>query len=509
MKEVIVETALGKIRGTIEKGVYSFKGIPYGGPTGGPNRFMPPTKPEPWSGIRDATRLGPASWQILIPDSGMFGIGGLDSMSEDCLVLNVWTPGLNDRSKRPVMVWLHGGGFYMGSGDSPGASLAGSRDVVCVTVNHRLGAFGYLHLAELAGEKYASSGNAGLLDLVAALEWVRDNIETFGGDPGKVMIFGVSGGGEKVGALMAMPAAKGLFYRAVVQSGPLQRAKTSGDATRLAQEFLSLLDVSPKNINVLHEIRASSIYQAWLALKPTKGWPGGANQFEPVVDGTVLPAHPFDPVAAPTASHIPLMIGTTKDELTLLLSEKDTVLEKDDFDGLREALMQKPAWFFNSKTTAEQIDGYIAAYRHKNPEATAMDIWIYFVNLKTHIASILLAERKVADGKAPVYMYLFNWESPALNGILKACHALDEPLAFNYVDPPPAIIGNAPERFKLGERVSGAWAAFARNGDPNHEGIPHWPAYTAKNRATMIIDTEWKVKNDPFAKERKEWYGLL
>ena len=506
MKEIIIETTHGKLRGMKENGVYAFKGIPYGGPTSGQNRFMPPVPAEPWTGIRDATRFGPVAWQVLVPDSGMFGIGGFDAMSEDCLVLNVWTPGLNDNGNRPVMVWMHGGGFFMGSGNAhPGHTLARTQDVVSVNITHRLGVFGYLHLSELAGEKYASSGNAGMLDLVAALEWVRDNIAVFGGDPEKVMIFGVSGGGEKVSALLAMPAAKGLFHRAVIESGALQRTKTSEEATRPARELLHVLGISQKNINALHEIHASSIYQAWFKIKPTKGWVGEVNHFDPVVDGNVLPMQPFDRVAAPSASNVPLIIGTTKDELNLLLSEKDSVLQKDDFSMLHELFMQKPAWFFSSNTTPEQIDGYIEDYRRKYPKATAMDIWIYFLNMKTHISSILLAEKKAAGGPAPVYMYSFRWESPALNGILKACHALEVPFVFNDVDPPPAIVGNTPERFNLGERVSGAWAAFARTGDPNHKGIPFWPAYTAEKRSTMIINKEWQVQDDPYKEEREEW----
>jgi para-nitrobenzyl esterase len=506
MKEIIVETTFGKLRGVTENGVYAFKGIPYGGSTSGPNRFMPPVPAEPWTGVRDATRFGPVAWQPLIPDSGMFGIGGFDAMSEDCLALNVWTPGINDNGKRPVMVWMHGGGFYMGSGNGhPGNALARTQDVVSVNVTHRLGIFGYLHLGELLGEKYASSGNVGLLDLVKALEWIRDNIAVFGGDPGNVTIFGVSGGGEKVSALLAMPAAKGLFHRAIVQSGALQRTKTPEEATRPARELLDVLGISRKNANNLHEIHASSIYQAWFKITPTKGWVAGANHFDPVVDGKVLPMQPFDKVATPSSAGVPLIVSTTKDELNLLLSEKDKVLEDDEFDALHDLFMQKPAWHFSSNTTSKQIDGYVADHRRKHPKATAMDIWIYFLNLKTHISSILLAEKKIAGSPAPVYMYSFRWESPALNGILKACHALDVPFAFNDVEPPPAIIGNAPERIKIGAMLSGALATFARTGNPNHKGIPYWPAYTTEKRATMFIDKECQVVNDPYKEEREEW----
>ena len=293
MKNAVVETICGKLCGTFEDGVYSFKGIPYGGPTGGANRFLPPVPAEPWSGIKDATRFGPACWQPLLPVSNkknIRGITGVDSMSEDCLCLNVFTGGIKDQAKRPVMVWLHGGGFDLGSGDEnpacDGSSLAKTWDVVVVTINHRLGIFGYLYLGELAGEKYADSGNAGMLDIVAALKWVRDNISIFGGDPGKVMIYGESGGGEKVCALLGMPIAKGLFQRAVVESGPFLNAETPEDATKIAKDFLDAVGVTPDNVDILHKLRASTIYSASLQVPKTKGY--NTVMHYPVLDGNII-----------------------------------------------------------------------------------------------------------------------------------------------------------------------------------------------------------------------------
>lgn len=516
MKDAIMETAYGKVRGTTEDGVYSFKGIPYGGPTDGPKRFMPPVPPEPWSGIRDATRYGQSCWQpsfgLIRPD--IHGGGGIDAMGEDCLVLNVWTRGLNDNRKRPVMVWLHGGGFITGSGNElpyySGASLARTYDVVVVSVNHRLGVYGYLHLGELCGEKYASSGNAGILDLVAAFEWVRDNIATFGGDPGNVMIFGESGGGAKVSLLMAMPTAKGLFHRAVVQSGPGLRMLTLEEATRNARGFLELVRVNPERIDALHKFRTDVLNNAWLEY--TKGGAiAGGEQTTPVVDGKIIPTHPFDPVAAPTASHVPLIIGSNKDEMTLFLSidqRNGQSLEYDE-ETMRKTIMGRIRRWVDRKAMTAKLENLIATYRQTRPGATPNELLIAITSDQTRVSSIRLAERKSAGGTAPVYMYLFTWESPVSRGRLKSAHTFEIPFVFNNVDPSIRLVGNAPERLTLAANMSKAWVAFTRSGNPNHEGTPHWPTYTTEKRATMIFDTECRVENDPQSKERKAWDEII
>ncbi len=286
----IVETTAGKVRGGAENGLQIFRGIPYGGPAGGRNRFMPPTPPESWAGVRDATEFGAASFQVRpeTPSPSLLGVSGFREMSEDCLFLNMWTQGVNDQRRRPVMVWLHGGGFVTGSASSSsiyhGASLARRGDVVVVSVNHRLGAVGYLHLGELLGDAYATSGNAGMLDIVAALEWVQDNIEAFGGDQGNVMIFGESGGGSKVSCLLAMPAAKGLFHSAVIQSGPRLRGLSREEATRTAEATLAELGLNPSRADALHTIPVGRLMAAQAAVIA-----GGAG-FSPVVDGRSLMA---------------------------------------------------------------------------------------------------------------------------------------------------------------------------------------------------------------------------
>jgi para-nitrobenzyl esterase len=514
-KDIVVETVYGKVRGTTQDGVHSFKGIPYGGPTGGPNRFMPPAPPEPWPGIKDASRYGPACWQVIESftkqDFDLLGSLGISSISEDCLVLNVWTRGVNDQAKRPVMVWLHGGGFFTGSGErqplTDGANLARARDVVVVSVNHRIGVFGFLHLGEIAGEKYAGSGNAGMLDLVAALEWVRDNIAMFGGDPGNVTIFGESGGGSKVCLLMAMPAAKGLFHRAIAESGICLKAQTLDEATQAAHGFLKMLGVSPENIDVLHEMRPDLIYTAWMTMPPVPWIPTGKAQFHPVVDGKALPTHPFHPVAAPTMADVPFMIGTNKDEMTYML-HKDPRFGKYDEATMRDGIVGSSRPMFID-ITPDQIEDLIALYGRARPGATPHDMLIAITSDLFHNGSIRIAERKAASGTAPVYMYLLTWESPAEHGMLKSCHVLEIPFVFNNVEPPVELIGDAPERLTLAKNMSSAWAAFARSGDPNHEGIPHWPAYTAEERATMIFNIECHVENDPRSEERKAWDGIF
>jgi para-nitrobenzyl esterase len=514
-RDVIAETKYGKVRGTTQNGVHSFKGIPYGGPTGGPNRFMPPTTPQPWAGVRDASQYGLSCWQVVEGfnklEYDLLGAVGSDSMSEDCLVLNVWTMGLNDNMKRPVMVWLHGGGFFEGSGDAlpcnEGASLAKTQDVVAITVNHRLGVFGYLHLGEIAGERYATSGNAGMLDLVEALKWIHDNIANFGGNPGNVTIFGLSGGGAKVCTLMAMPAAKGLIHHAIAESGIALRVKTLEDATQSAHNFLKVLGVSPEDIDVLHRMRADMLYGAWMAMPPVPWIPTGKAQFQPVLDGKSIPVHPFDPLAAPTASDVSLMIGTNKDEMNFMLY-RDPRFGKYDEATIPDAILGSLRGRLID-ITQDQIKHLISTYRRTRPGASPHDLLIGITSDIHRNGSISIAERKIAAGSAPVYMYLLTWESPGLNGMLKSCHVLESPFVFNNVEPTIGLVGRGPERFALARAMSGAWAAFARTGNPDHAGIPHWPVYTKENKATMIFDNECRVENDPRSEERKAWKGIF
>jgi para-nitrobenzyl esterase len=493
--EVVVETTAGKIRGTTVNGIRTFKGVPYGASTEGVNRFMPPRKPAAWAGVRDTLSLGPSSPQLpgfKTPEIQMMQNLTSNPSSEDCLVLNVWTPG-TDNAKRPVMFWLHGGGFQFGSGGQPfydGANLARRGDVVTITINHRLGCVGYLHLADLGGPAFAKSGNVGMLDAVLALEWVRDNIERFGGDPKNVMIFGESGGGSKVSTLLGMPAANGLFHRAAIESGPGLTAVPRETATRTAAAFLNVLGLDKTKLDQLQKRPVEELIEAQSMVR------GG---FSPVHDGDVIPENMFDPVATPISADVPLLIGSNKDEGTFLL-QTDAELFTFDEAGLKSRVKNSAG---GSDEAAERI---LSIYRKTYPNAKPTDYWVQiYTDRSMRMRSITLAERKAAQKKAPVYMYFFAWNTVGFGGKYKALHMAEIPFVFDNIWAAEAMTHGSPEAKALAAKMSAAWIAFARTGKPAAEDLPAWPAYSADTRSTMILDNNPRVENDPVRDLRSFW----
>jgi len=504
----VVDTAAGKIRGAVIDGIDAFKGIPYGASTAGANRFMPPQKPAPWGGVREAVNWAGHAPQAFAgrrrPEvTALSGTPDKVPVSEDCLMLNLWTPGL-DAGRRPVMVWYHGGGFSYGSANSPrteGANLARRGDVVVVSVNHRLNIFGFLDLAELGGEEFAHSGNAGVLDLVASLQWVRANVVNFGGDPGNVTIFGQSGGGGKVSTLLAMPAAKGLFQRAIVMSGAGIRMAERERATKLADAVLGEVRLTAKQLDKLQglpvERLLAAIEPAQKRLAPAAHTLLDRYGFGPVVEGHDLPRHPFDPTATDVSDDVPVMVGGTKDENAYFLAPDDAVWNRTiSEDELKTRV---------AEVAGGDTDAVLALYRRMHPGMNPAEQLIEITtDAKFWVRSVLLAERKAAEGRASVYMYSFNWQTPVLDGKLMAPHALDVPFVFDTLAA-TGITGNSPAAPAIAAAESATWAAFARTGMPDNKAIPHWPAYTPADRATMTIDTEWRVQNDPQPEARLLW----
>lgn len=496
--ENTVSTSGGPVQGLDEGGIYTFKGIRYAAPPVGKLRFKPPVLPEPWTEPVQAFEYGNMAMQ-----GPGFGGPGADAPNtgEDCLFLNVWTPGL-DNKKRPVMVWLHGGGFSSGSGGDAfceGKNLARSGDLVVVTVNHRLNVFGFLQLGEEWGPEYASSGQAGMLDIVMSLRWVKENIARFGGNPGNVTIFGESGGGRKVAMLMAMEPAEGLFHRAVIQSGSGLDAPSKEEAVALGQKLLKNLGIKGGDTDALISADAQKILNAQPQAPRSAGNTPGlltvpAGGFVPCIDGIALRRKPFIPGAPAISADIPLLIGSNKDEESIFraYSPGYGISTDEDFTA------------YVKKVLPEKADKLIPAIREAFPDYSPTDLINVTASLKGYwIATVFQAERKAALNRAPVYTYLMAWETRADGGKLRAHHALDVPLVFNNADAVRSMVGEGPEPQAMADIMSSVWAAFARTGNPGISELPPWPAYTAENRSTMVFDTECSILEKPYEKIRK------
>jgi para-nitrobenzyl esterase len=503
----VTNTASGKVRGYIHHGIFTYKGIPYAQA----GRFMPPSKPEPWEGVRSSTSWGPVA-PLLVPttqvqDEPEFVFDhDWGYTNEDCLVLNVWTPSIADGKKRPVMFWIHGGGFTSGSSQElpsyDGENLSKNGDVVVVSVNHRLNVLGFLDLSAY-GEEYIHSANNSMLDLVAALEWVKTNISNFGGDPGNVTIFGQSGGGAKVNTLMAMPSASGLFHKAINQSGAMRSGILEKEDTReIAVETLAQLNLKPEQADSLQSIPFSKLAEASTKAlkiveekmkadgKPIMGFGLG---WGPSRDGTDLPYQVNSDEALAISKDIPLMIGTVKNEFAPFANMRFAdVSDEDILEHIKEQYKDK-------------ADAYIAAVKKAYPNDTeARDL--LDVDTMFRPGAVAQANTKSSlEGGAPVYMYLFTWQSPVFDGKYKALHCMELPFVFDNIVLCEQMTGGGEEAHVLAEKMSGAWINFAKNGDPNHPGLPEWPAYNQGNTATMHFDTSCEVK----PQMDKELFSLL
>lgn len=516
--DTVVETNAGKVRGFRRNGIYAFKGVPYGASTAGARRFMPPAAPEPWTGIRNALAYGRICPQ---EDSAHFDTDGKNLAShdedafllhrgsaiwvpgEDCLRVNVWTPEINGSHRRPVMVYMHGGGFSGGCGHDllsyEGESLARNHDVVVVNHNHRLNVYGYLNLAALGGDDFSDSANIGMLDIVAVLEWVRTHIAAFGGDPGNVTIFGQSGGGGKVATLMAMPAAKGLFHRAIIQSGPFLRALSPDYSQQVAARLMDELGLQPSQVRELQKIPVDRLSGA--AVEAMKKTPKpqtahrdtfGENGWGPTVDGHTLPVHPFDPGAPAISADVPLITGTN-------LNESVSGLDHPGADAMTLEEMNRSV----HEMYGSDAEALIAAYRQDYPDATPFGLYAAIATGRWRIPAFAQAARKAALGAAPAYAYIYAWRTPVLNNRPGSFHASEISFVFDNAEICDQYSAGDPSAFVLSKQMSTAWVNFARTGDPNHAGLPHWPAYTAEAHATMYFNAPCEVRNDPEGKGLK------
>jgi len=492
----VTNTESGKVRGYIHDGTYIYKGIPYAKA----ERFMAPTKADSWEGVRSSTMYGPVAplmtptTQVMDEPEFVFD-HDWGYPNEDCLRINIWTPSIDDGKKRPVLFWIHGGGFTAGSSQelpsTDGENLSKKGDVVVVSINHRLNILGFLDLSAY-GDKYKHSANNSIIDIVTALEWVKNNVENFGGDPDNLTIFGQSGGGAKVNTLMAMPKAKGLFHKAINQSGSFRTAMLEKNETQaITAEVISNLGLNENQVdslqNIPFEILSAAGAKALKTIeekmkadgKPVIGF--GLN-WGPSRDGEDLPYQLYSKEAFDLSKEVPLLVGTTKNEFSPFANMRFAkASEQQIMDHIKEQYKDK-------------ADAYLQAVKKAYPNDTdpkdLIDVDIMFRPGAVDQAN---EKSKLQDG-APVYMYLFTWQSPVWDGKYKSLHCMELPFVFDNIERGKNMTGGGPAAHALAEKVSNSWINFARTGNPNHEGIPEWPAYTPTNTATMHLDNTCIVK---------------
>ncbi len=504
----LAETTNGKVRGFIHKGIYNFLGIPYGADTTGKNRFMPPVKPDPWTDIYPAVYWPNAAPQLL--DNfyanrylAFTDYWHYDDVSENCLGINVWTPGYNDSEKRPVMLWIHGGGYTSGNSiehpEYHGENLSREGNIVFCSLNHRLGPLGFADLSAIGGEKYAGSGNAGMLDIVAALEWIRDNISNFGGDPDNVTIMGQSGGGAKVCTLTAMPSAKGLFHKAVALSGLALRVNEKDNSEKLAAYIMKEAGLPYSQVDKLQEMPWRDYYnlsqKALLKLRKESGMVGMMGGFGPVADGKVIPGQPYSPDPSPLASDIPMIVCSTFYERSP--SAFDSSLEDISLDEAKR--LAKTTRGFG-KPLGEDAGKVVEAYARNFPDRKPIEI----------LAMVLSNRKNTIDfcnvkslQPAPLYLGWFGWDPPVFDGRLRAFHTMDISFWYYNTDVQISHTGGGARPRKLARKMSGSLVQFMKSGDPNGGGLPEWPEYTSEKGETMILNDQSEVQNDPDREARK------
>lgn len=484
----LATTRSGRIAGLLERGIHVFRGVPYGGDTAR-RRFQRALREAAWTGTRDATRFGASAPQRGDADG--------QPVSEDCLFLNVYTPALRDGGKRPILFYIHGGGYNNGSGSHPlydGANLCRRGDVVVITVNHRLNAFGYLYLGESGDERLRNAGNVGQLDLIDALHWVREHAPEFGGDAGNVTVFGQSGGGAKIATLMAMPGADGLFHKAMTMSGQQVTAAGPRAAAQRTALFLAELGLGPRDTDALLAMPMARLLEATRARDPSPV-ENTSLYFGPVLDTHTLPRHPFYPDAPAQSARIPMVIGNTRDETRAFLGndEANFVLTWD----------QLPQKLREQQYVDLSPDVVIAEYRRLYPDYTPSEVFFAATTAgRSWRGAIIEAEERAKQG-SPAWVYQLDWRSPAEGGRLRAFHTLDIPLVFDNVGAQGSKTGDDARARTMASRMSGALIALARHGDPNHAGLPAWAAYTLPQRQTMVFDDMPRMQEDPRGGERK------
>jgi para-nitrobenzyl esterase len=495
----VVDTAQGKVRGMTSGGVSKFKGIRYGADTSGKNRFMPPMPPPKWSGVRDCFEYGQVAPQM--PTNRSVAYSGLihfdiqpGGMGEDCLVMNIWTSTLEKNAKRPVLVHVHGGGFYGGSGNSPGydgEELARFGNCVVITLNHRLGAFGYMNLTA-EGSQFAHSGAAGMMDIVAALRWIRENVAEFGGDPSRVLVFGQSGGGAKTSVLMSMPSAKGLFHSAGIMSGSTLRLGSVEAAQRTTDSLMKTLGIAKGQGKRLQQISFEDLLAAQATLEAGDRAKGEApRSFAPTIDGDAIPANPWDPAAPAISADIPVIISTVLDERAYRLANYDL-----DEKGLRA--------FMAKSVGDKRADEALAMYRQEDPGATPFVLQARFDTDQTfRKSSLTQTELKAKQGGAPVWSYLWQVPTPAFAGRYGTPHGSD--VGPSLHDVRGGLNDNSRESVARADQLASAWVSLAATGNPNNPKTPIWPQYTLPTRTTLVFDHITRAENDPRGKFREFW----